>query len=199
MTDEELRSTVITLRRLLSCIITVLFETTSTRFRRVAFCGLFHPRCTRAQTDAAHAPIYESWLQQRPCAVYPTTPSTNTQCYTVTELIQGIALSFDPVVRPHEGKFLTAERYFPKQKRRQFNFFRFPLVLFLLSSLPFYMIYDYWEHIPEIKPNRIARNGQKDCVQKVFCKLNISFGSFLGQQFFILVRMMKRSFKIHYE
>ena len=151
MTDEELRSTVITLRRLLSCIITVLFETIEYKASpalRFAACSI-HGERARKSTLLTHRSTNRGCSRDRaPCI--PTTPSTNTQCYTVTELIQGIALSFDPVARPHEGKFLTAERYFPKQTRRQFNFFLLPLVSFLLSSLPSHMIYD-WEHMTEIK------------------------------------------------
>lgn len=81
MTDEELRSTAITLRRLLSCIITVLFEATSTRLPALRF------------TRDARARITTLLLTHRSM----DRSSENAQCYIVTELTQGIALSFDPV------------------------------------------------------------------------------------------------------
>lgn len=148
MTDEELRSTAITHRRLLSCIITVLFEATSTRLPALHF-------ATRSTRDA-RARITTLLLTHRSM----DRSSENAQCYIVTELTQGIALSFDPVAITRK-EISNSEMVLSAAKETiQFPFL--PLLLFFIVII---VRYDWrlkvhvWNEKRRSKLNVIAHNG----------------------------------------
>lgn len=149
MTDEELRSTAITLRRLLSCIITVLFEATSTRLPALHFAAR-STRDARARTTTlllTHRSMDRS--------------SENAQCcYIVTELTQGIALSFDPVAITR-GEISNSEMVLSAAKETiQFPFL--PLLSFFIVIIVRYDLrlkVHVWNEKRRIKLNVVAYNG----------------------------------------